>query len=79
VKKTADGQGTVKAGALLCPKCLVEYVEIEVDFEYDNIIMRRVKVLRCPLCQEELFTPEQHNTIMERIGSENTNPGPNPT
>ncbi len=57
----------VKAGALMCPKCCVEYTEIEVDFEYEDMILKNVKVLRCPGCEEELFTPEQHSIIAERI------------
>jgi YgiT-type zinc finger domain-containing protein len=57
----------VKAGALMCPTCCVEYNEIEVDFEYEGMILKNVKVLRCPGCEEELFTPEQQFMITERI------------
>ncbi len=60
-------KGTVKAGALMCPVCCVEYVEVEVDFEYDGTILRNVKMLRCPSCEEELFTPEQQEAISERL------------
>ena len=52
-----------------CPKCDAEYVEVEVDFEYGNIILRKVKALKCPRCEEELFTPEQYRVIRERIRS----------
>jgi len=60
-------EGTVQAGALMCPKCCVAFLEVEVDFEYDGIFLPNVKVLRCPACEEELFTPEQYHTINERI------------
>ena len=52
-----------------CPKCDTEYVEVEVDFEYGDVILRRVKALKCPQCAEELFTPEQYRVIRERIRS----------
>ena len=52
-----------------CPKCDVDYVEVDVDFDYGNIILRKVKALRCPRCEEELFTPEQYRVIRERIRS----------
>lgn len=52
-----------------CPKCAMEYVEVEVDFEYGAVILRNVKALRCPTCKEELFTPEQYGAIRERIRS----------
>lgn len=52
-----------------CPKCDTEYVEVEVDFEYGDIILRNVKALRCPKCGEELFTPEQYDAIRSRIRS----------
>ncbi|MCW4009967.1 MAG: hypothetical protein NWF05_05040 [Candidatus Bathyarchaeota archaeon] len=58
---------TLKAGALLCPVCCVEYVEIEVDFELDGQILRDVKVLRCPICQDEQFTPQQQKAIEEQL------------
>ena len=52
-----------------CPKCKTEYVEVEIDFEYGDIILRNVKALKCPQCEEELFTPEQYRVIRERIRS----------
>jgi YgiT-type zinc finger domain-containing protein len=52
-----------------CPKCAKEYVEVEVDFEYGEVILRNVKALRCPTCKEELFTPEQYGAIRERLRS----------
>ena len=51
----------------MCPKCCVEYTEIKVDFEYEDMILKNVKVLHCPGCEEELFTSGQHNIITERI------------
>jgi len=55
------------AGALLCPICCVEYVEIEFDMEVEGIILHKIKALRCPECEEELFTPEQYAIIKKRI------------
>jgi YgiT-type zinc finger domain-containing protein len=52
-----------------CPKCNTKYEEVEVDFEYGDIILRNVKALRCPKCKEELFTPEQYRAIRERMRS----------
>lgn len=56
-----------KAGALLCPSCCIEYVEIEFDMEVDGIILYNVKALKCPECEEELFTPQQHEVIKKKI------------
>ena len=50
-----------------CPKCSNEYEEVTVDYEYDGIIIRNVKALRCPGCKEELFTPEQYDAIRDRL------------
>jgi hypothetical protein len=58
---------TLKAGSLLCPKCCVEYIETKFDFEYDGIILTDVPTLKCPECEEELFTPEQRRSINERL------------
>ena len=52
-----------------CPKCDAGYVEVEVDFEYGDVILRKAKALRCPICKEELFTPEQYGAIRARIRS----------
>jgi len=57
----------LKAGALMCPTCCVELLEVEVDFEEGGNVLHNVKVLRCPICEEELFTPEQQKEIIERI------------
>lgn len=51
----------------MCPVCCVEYLEMEVDFEFEGAVLRDVKMLRCPVCQEELFTPEQQDSIKTRI------------
>jgi len=59
----------VKMNVSRCPRCGVEYVEVETDFEYGDVILRNVKALRCPNCKQELFTPEQYGTIRERIRS----------
>ena len=62
-------EGALKAGALMCPKCCVEYLEVEVDFEDGGTVLHDVKVLRCPTCEEEAFTPEQYDAIRARIRS----------
>jgi hypothetical protein len=46
-----------------CPKC----EEVTVDYEYQGIILRNVKALRCPSCKEELFTLEQYDAIRDRL------------
>ena len=56
-----------KAGALLCPTCCVEYIEVLFDFEIDGIVLHDVKALRCPNCQEEVFTPEQQQAIVVKL------------
>ncbi len=62
-------EGALKAGALMCPKCCVEYLEVEVEFEDGGTVLHDVKVLRCPTCEEEVFTPEQYDAIRARIRS----------
>jgi autonomous glycyl radical cofactor GrcA len=62
-------EGALKAGALMCPKCCVEYLEVEVDFEDGGTVLHDVEVLRCPTCEEEVFTPEQYDAIRARIRS----------
>jgi len=59
--------GAIKAGALLCPRCCVEYKKVEVDFQCGNVVLPKVKILKCPACEEELFTPEQREAIRKRI------------
>ena len=66
-------QQTLKAGALLCPVCCIEFLEVEIDFEIDGVVLHDVKVLRCPVCQDEQFTPEQQKAIEEKL-RDNPNP-----
>ena len=66
-KSKPSNSETFRAGALLCPTCCVEYVEAQVDFEVDGKVIHNVKLLRCPLCQEEAFTPEQQAAIKEKV------------
>jgi hypothetical protein len=66
-KSRNNHQGT-KANALLCPTCCVEYVEVQFDLEVDGVVLHDVKALRCPACEQELFTPEQTQTINKRVG-----------
>ncbi len=58
---------SLKAGALLCPVCCVEYIEVEVDFDIDGVVLQNVKALRCPVCQDEQFTREQQEAIEKRL------------
>jgi YgiT-type zinc finger domain-containing protein len=55
------------AGALLCPTCIVEYVEIEFDMEVDGIVIHNVRALKCPGCNEEVFTSEQQEEVRRQI------------
>jgi len=66
----SKSEPTVKAGALMCPLCCVEYIEVEVDFDLDGTILRDVKVLRCPVCQDEQVTPAQQQVIEDRLSNQ---------
>jgi len=68
-KNSPSKQNSVKANALLCPVCCVEYVEIEIDFEVDGVILRNIKALRCPTCEDEAFTPEQLEAVRNKLSS----------
>ena len=35
--------------------------------EVEGIILHKIKALRCPECEEELFTPQQYAIIKKRI------------
>ena len=59
-------RGTM-AGALLCPSCCIEYVQVEFDLEIDGAILHNVKALKCPECEEELFTLQQQEVIKKKI------------
>jgi hypothetical protein len=59
----------LKAGALLCPVCCVEFIEVEIDLEVEGALLQDVTALRCPVCQEEQFTPAQLEAIEERLRS----------
>ena len=66
-KNSSNKSKGTKAGALLCPTCCVEYGQVEFDLEVDGVILHNVKALRCPECEEELFTPEQYEEIRKRF------------
>ncbi|MFA5572456.1 MAG: YgiT-type zinc finger protein [Crenarchaeota archaeon] len=68
-KNSAKNNKSTKAGALLCPTCCVEYVAITFDFEIDNVVLKDVKALRCPSCNEEIFSPDQQEEIRKRISN----------
>ena len=59
----------IRANALLCPTCCIEYVEVEFDLEVDGVTLHNVKALRCPSCEEEVLTPEQYEAIKKRIST----------
>jgi hypothetical protein len=65
-RNSPNKSNLMKANALLCPTCCVEYVEVEFDFEVDGVILHNVKALRCPECEEESFTPQQIEAIKEK-------------
>jgi hypothetical protein len=66
-KNSPNKPVSVKANALLCPVCCVEYVEVTIDLEVDGEILNNVKALKCPACEEELFTPQQIEAIRKQI------------
>lgn len=68
-KNSPSKTAGTKANALLCPICCVELVEVEFDFEVDGVVLHNVKALRCPICHDERFTPEQVEAIKERVSS----------
>jgi len=50
-----------------CPKCNKKCEEVTIVYEYQGIILRNVKALRCSDCKEELFTLEQYDAIRDRL------------
>lgn len=66
-KNSPNKPAVTKAGALLCPSCCVEYVEVQFDCEIDGEVLHDVKALKCPRCEEEVFSPEQQEEIRKRI------------
>lgn len=52
-----------------CPKCGTEYIEVETDFEYGGVVLRKVRATKCPGCGEEFYTPEQYGAIRQRLYS----------
>ena len=51
----------------VCPKYNKECQEVTVDYEYQGVVLRDVKALRCLGCKEELFTLEQYDAIRDRL------------
>jgi len=62
-------EDSLKAGALLCPVCCVQLIEVEENFELDGTVIQNVKLLKCPVCQEEQFTQEQQEAIEKKLSS----------
>jgi hypothetical protein len=65
-KDLLNKQKYVKANALFCPICCVEYIDVEFDFEIEGTVLHNVKALRCPSCNEEVFTPGQLDVIRKQ-------------
>ncbi len=68
-KANPKNGSALKAGALLCPLCCVEFEQIQVDFEWQGRVLKDVKILRCPVCESETFTPEQLREVVRRCES----------
>ncbi|MCW4000851.1 MAG: hypothetical protein NWE93_11480 [Candidatus Bathyarchaeota archaeon] len=68
-KNSSSKISGTKAGALLCPICCVEYMEVEFDCEVDGVVLHNVKALRCPRCQQEALTPQQQQDLQQQLGS----------
>jgi uncharacterized Zn finger protein (UPF0148 family) len=69
---------SLKAGALLCPVCCVELVETEADFDVDGTILRNIKILSCPICQEEQLSEHQRKAVEEILETLKRKSGINP-
>ena len=50
-----------------CPRDKIEYATVRTDYEYQGMLFRNVKVERCPRCHEEVFTPEQYESLRRRV------------
>lgn len=62
-----DRSTGTKAGALLCPVCCVEYVEVKFDCELDGVVLRDVEALQCPMCKQEVLTPQQQQEVTNKL------------
>jgi len=51
----------------VCPKCNKQCEEVTIDYEYQGVVLRNTKALRCPNCKEEVFTLEQYEAIRTRL------------
>jgi len=65
-KNLLDKQKEVKANALFCPICCIEYMKVEFDFEIEGVVLHNVKALRCPCCDDEVFTEGQMDVIRKQ-------------
>jgi hypothetical protein len=48
----------------------VEYIEVEFDFEVDGVVLHNIKALKCPRCEQEVFTQEQVEVIRKSTATE---------
>ena len=79
IKKSSPiKEPAIKAGALLCPVCCVELIEVKADFDLDGEVLHDVKILRCPVCQEEQLDEQQYDAVEKKISALKRNCGMNP-
>ena len=52
-----------------CYKDEGEMTPVVVDYEYQGIVVKGVKALRCPVCGEEVIDVEEYGRIKRRVES----------
>jgi hypothetical protein len=77
-KSSPINEPALKASALLCPVCCVELIEAQADFDVDGEVLHDVKILRCPVCQEEKISQQQCNVVEKKIAALKRTCGMNP-
>jgi hypothetical protein len=77
-KSRPVNERAIKAGALLCPVCCVELIDVKADFDLDGEVLHDVKILRCPVCQEEQLGEQQYSAVEKKISALKHSCGMNP-
>lgn len=77
-KSSPINEPALKAGALLCPVCCVELIKAQADFDVDGEVLHDVKILRCPVCQDERLSQQQCSAVDEKIAALKRTCGINP-